>query len=89
MSSSPQGPDRGKNFIHAWWPVLVTLAAVGVSAVRADSRINDTRERVDYVYAQGSPAVVERLARIEANQVNVSKQLDRIERKLDGTEATR
>lgn len=72
---------RSKAFL-SWWPVILTVAAVGASAVRADTNIADQRERIDYLYENGSPSVSARLARIEAGQEAVTRQLDRIEDKL-------
>jgi hypothetical protein len=72
-----------RSFIQTWWPVILPLLAVLGSTVRADTRLEGQTERVNYLYNNGSPAVTQRLARMEGTQEAMKAQLDRIERKLD------
>ena len=70
------------DLLPLWWPVLLVLAGVGGSAVRADSHIEQNTRRIETLETAFS-TVPERLARMEATQEAQGQQLDRIEGRLE------
>lgn len=66
-----------------FWPIVLTAVGLTVSAASANTRLVELSDRVDYVYANGAPVVSVRLARIETQQAQMAKQLDRMEDKED------
>ncbi len=69
--------------ISTYWPIIVTILAITVTAAQANTRLDNLNDRVQYIYTNGSPTTQERLVRIETQQIELSRTLDRVEDKLD------
>lgn len=69
--------------VVAVWPIVLTAAALTISAASASTRLDELKSRVDYIWDNGSPTVSVRLARMEEKQNQMNEKLDRIEQKLD------
>lgn len=74
--------NRIMEMVPVWWPVLITILAVGGFAVRAESQIANHTKQIQAVETT-LELVPERLARMEATQEAQGKQLDRIEERLE------
>lgn len=81
MSYVNGNDDRWR--ITTWWPIVVTALAITVSAAQANTRLDSLADRITVIEEKGPSTVNERLARIETQQINIDKQLDRIEDKID------
>jgi hypothetical protein len=65
------------------WPIVVGLMTATFASAQASSALDHTINRVEIIETQGSPAVRERLARIEQALINSNQTLVRVENKLD------
>lgn len=62
------------------WAIVTAIFAIIVGGAHADSRITQNTTRLDKIEGMD---IGSRLARMEARQEAQSKQLDRMEQKLD------
>jgi hypothetical protein len=62
-----------------FWPVVITALGIVATGVSADTKLNETAERVDYIWTNGAPPVATRLARIDERQASMSKTLDLVQ----------
>jgi valyl-tRNA synthetase len=67
----------------SWWPLVVTALAITVSAAQANTRLDVLNDRVVTIEQTGTVAGNERLARLESQQQELQRSLNRIEQKLD------
>lgn len=76
-------PQPWYKMVPLFWPVLVTVASVGLAAASAETRLEDLTAKVNYIWDNGAPPVAVRLARIDERQEQMVKTLDRVDHKLD------
>ena len=72
-----------REIVSTWWPVVLPLLAVASSTVRAEAQNTYQDRQIADIQLHGVSSSNERLARIEATQEQMVKQLDRVEKKLD------
>lgn len=77
-----QNGNKAK-WIAGWWPVVVTALAITVTAAQANQRLDNVNERVTVIEERGTVPGNERLARLEAQQIELQRTLNRVEKKLD------
>lgn len=73
--------------IRKYWPIVVTVLALTVTAADANTRLITLKDRVDYIYTNGPPSQADRLARIETRQEEAAKSLERMQQQLDQIQA--
>jgi hypothetical protein len=74
---------RPLKVLQVFWPVVAFAIMGGTYAVAALAKSGDQERRIEALETEGSPAVRERLARIEQSQLNTEQTVDRMEKKLD------
>ena len=77
-----QNGDKAK-WIAGWWPVIVTALAITVTAAQANQRLDNVNDRVGVIELRGTVVGNERMARLEAQQAEIQRTLNRVEQKLD------
>lgn len=83
MAQNPNDTSRGVKLLAAFWPIILAGTAVLVAGVRADARIENTEEKVEYLYTKGPPPVVTELGIANTRLDNIEKTLTKIEKKLE------
>lgn len=83
MAQNPNDTSRGVKLLAAFWPIILAGLAVLVAGVRADARIDNTREKVEYIYTKGPPPVIAELGVVNTRLDNIDKTLTKIEKKLE------
>lgn len=87
MSEDTNDIPRPVKLLGVFWPVALAALSIGAIGVRADAQIDAVDARVTTIETEGAPVTRERLARIEQQQLANSRQLDRMEQKLDELDA--
>lgn len=79
----PNEVSKSLKVLQIVWPIALAATIGGFTLVRTDAKVESTIERVDYLYKDGPPAVVERLGRMEERQTAAFNIIKRMETQLD------
>lgn len=75
--------------VKGFWPVVVSVALMGVAYVRTDAKAGETSDRVTYLYTYGSPAVMPHIASMDSKLDGMQRSLDHMQKIIDEDHVTR
>jgi len=81
--ADPNDVGKGFKLLQIFWPIVFALLSIGAVGVRANAKIEEVGQKVDYLYTNGPPSQAARLARIEERQLVLIESVGRMNDKLD------